>query len=180
MKMLALPLKLITYIFVKYGEEKMKKYFISSLIILFSLTVTHTSSAAGSSSGTSSTWSQSGIACKVSDETSGYSTISGHSFEKTVSSGWVACPIPRTENVSDVYINLNHPSDRTTLCALRRSDDVTGTTESVIKSISGSGNLGHRFSLPTPPAGSGSTDTYSIDCLLDVGTTIWGVDWQQQ
>ncbi len=87
----------------------------------------------------------------------------------------VMCPLTTGSSPYNVYININHPSSRSTTCYLGRANDYTGAISWTSGTVSGSGNYSKYFSTPS----GGSYDTYAFYCDLAAGTTIRGVDWSQ-
>lgn len=93
-------------------------------------------------------------------------------------SAWVACPLQRTMFVRQtLYVNLNHPSARETVCKVVHSNYLTGVARSVSIVARGTGNVYAGFNT----SGLGTMelyDTYSVSCNVAQGTTIRGVSWQ--
>lgn len=94
------------------------------------------------------------------------------------SSAWVSCPLQRTMFVRQtVYVNLNHPSARTTSCKVIHSDYLTGASRSMTITASGTGNVYAGFNTSTLGT-MNNYDTYSVSCNVSQGTTVRGVSWQ--
>lgn len=93
-------------------------------------------------------------------------------------SAWVSCPIHRTMLVRQyLYVNLNHPSARETLCKVVHSDYSTGAGYSISITARGTGNVVAGFNTASLGAMS-NYDTYTVSCNIAQGTTVRGVSWQ--
>ena len=133
------------------------------------------------SEGVAAAWQSSpGSACEsaTGSQISLYNKVGDTGLVRTgSSSGWVSCPIHRTLLVrGTVYVNLFHPTGRTTTCKLVRSDYQTGASKSVSASTTGTGN---RFvQLSGANLGTMQTwDVFTISCNVAQGTVIRGTSW---
>lgn len=134
------------------------------------------------SSGANAAWqSIPGTACKpqLGSQASQFNTIGETGLARVgANSAWVACPLQRTMFVRQtLYVNLNHPSARETVCKVIHSNYSTGVARSVSIVARGTGNVYAGFNT----SGLGTMDiydTYSVSCNVAQGTTIRGVSWQ--
>lgn len=152
----------------------MKIASVSSLILL--------ASASFFSRGALAAWQTlPGNACvsSLGTQTSLYNVSGDTGLVRTGSSpGWLTCPIHRNLLVrKTVYVNLNHPTGRTTTCKVVRSNYSTGASSTSSGSKTGTGNL--TITLSAANLGEVQNgDTFTISCNVAQGTILRGTSWE--
>lgn len=122
-----------------------------------------------------------GSACvsSLGTQTSLYNVNGDTGLVRTGSStGWLTCPIQRNLQVrKKLYVNLNHPTGRTTTCKVVRSNYSTGASSTSSASITGTGNVVINLSAATLGAAQAG-DTFTISCNVAQGTILRGTSWE--
>ncbi|HMT91632.1 hypothetical protein [uncultured Thiothrix sp.] len=124
-----------------------------------------------------------GAACSplLGNQTTQFNKVGDTGYARIgAGSAWVSCPLHRTMFVRKlVYVNLNHPSARGTLCKIMRSNYLTGAANSSSATAQGTGNVVAGFNINITALGTmAAYDTYSVSCNVAQGTTIRGVSWE--